>query len=917
MAEQTMSKETLTMSTRKIAAALALALLSLAAMASPAPAQQAITEYEIGSSDQRAGGHPDLIARLRLDKPGQPEVAKNVTVNMPEGVFGNPGAIFKCRASVFVVNECTPGSQVGLISIIANYEGNPNKILGTAPLYNMETVSEDEAARLAFVVPTIDIPVVIPIEVRNDSDLGLKLSINSISQTLALTQASMTVWGFPADASHDSTRFYPGSPGSPPGCVGSLLPDCLSPPNPRAGIVARPFVDNPSICTGEPLLATVDVVTYQDSVPSHETAEFPATTDCESQRFDPVFNVGLTTNEADAPSGLDIQLKATQFLTGEAPSASTLRSGTLTLPEGLTINPDAADGQIACLDSQARFNTLLPGNCPDNSKIGTLEVITPALDDPLIGSLYIGEPKPGNQYRAFMIFDGQGIHAKLVAEIHPDPQTGQLTMSLTDIPQVPFEEFNLHLFASDRGLVATPTFCRIYSGAARLRPWNASLATQTSSPIVSVAAGPKGASCPGEVRSFNPRLVAGTSTPVAGDFSAFTLKLDRDDGDQFLGDLTFRMPPGFTGNLRGISYCPEGSIAAAAQSQGRTEQASPSCPASSQIGTTNVAAGPGEHPFHAYGKMYLAGPLKGAPLSVVAVTPALAGPYDYGVVVVRVALQVDPLTAQVFAASDTVPSIIGGIPIRMRMIQVNIDKPNFTINPTNCSPFTVDSQGIGDQGTVTDFSSYFQAVNCARLPFRPKMTIRQIGRRGTKRARNPQLQIDLRTRPGDANVKSLSVTLSHAFEIDQRHLGNICSEKELVEKQCAGRTPIGKATTTTPLLDQPLSGPVYAVSGAGGLPRLAFILNGQVNLVPRAETTTVGGRLKTTVPVVPDAPIGHFAMTVFGGKTGYLINTRDICRHTPVTQIAYTGQNGKTHSQSLKLKTACGKKQARAKRRGR
>ena len=215
-------------------------------------------------------------------------------------------------------------------------------------------------------------------------------------------------------------------------------------------------------------------------------------------------------------------------------------------------------------------------------------------------------------------------------------------------------------------------------------------------------------------------------------------------------------------------------------------------------------------------------------------------------------------TAQVTAASDKVPAIIGGVPIRMRSIQVNIDKPNFTINPTNCSPFTVDSQGIGDQGTVTDFSSYFQVVNCARLPFKPAMTMRQVGKKGTTRTKNPQIDFDLKTRPGDANIKSLSVTLSHAFEIDQRHLGNICSEKELIANQCAGRTPIGKASTTTPLLDQPLSGPVYAVSGSGGLPRLAFILNGQVNLVPRADTTTVGGAPeddRAGRPRRPDRPL--------------------------------------------------------------
>jgi hypothetical protein len=219
-------------------------------------------------------------------------------------------------------------------------------------------------------------------------------------------------------------------------------------------------------------------------------------------------------------------------------------------------------------------------------------------------------------------------------------------------------------------------------------------------------------------------------------------------------------------------------------------------------------------------------------------------------------------------------------------------------------------------GTFTDFSSYYQVVNCQRLPFKPKMTVRQIGHKNTHRARNPVMRFDLRTRQGDANIKSISVTLSHAFEIDQRHLGNICSEKELAEKECVGRTPIGKATTTTPLLDQPLAGSVYAVSGSGGLPRLAFILSGQVTLVPRANTkTTPGGQLKTTVPVIPDAPIGHFALTVFGGKTGYLINTRDLCTQPPVINVVYIAQNGKKVKQRARLKASCGPKASRRTRR--
>ena len=389
----------------------------------------------------------------------------------------------------------------------------------------------------------------------------------------------------------------------------------------------------------------------------------------------------------------------------------------MTLPEELTINPDAADGQAACSDALANFGTEDLAGCPDNSKIGTFSISSPALEQDLIGSIFIGQPLPGNQYRLFLIADGSGIHAKLTGVFKPDPVTGRLTMEVRDLPQVPFEEFQLHLFASDRGLLASPTHCGISELSAKFVPWNSVLPEVTSSVNLALKTGPGGMPCPGLVRPFHPRLEAGTSNPAAGAFSDFHLKLDRDDGDQFLGDLNFKMPPGFTGDLRGISYCPEASIAAATQKLGREEQAPPSCPAASQIGTTNVAAGPGSHPFHAVGKMYLSGPFKGAPISLVAITPALAGPYDYGTVVIRVALHIDPQTAQVSAVSETMPQIIGGIPIRMRSITVDINRPNFTINPTNCTPFTVDSQGIGDQGTVTDFSSYFNAVNCATMPF--------------------------------------------------------------------------------------------------------------------------------------------------------------------------------------------------------
>jgi hypothetical protein len=888
----------------RAAAAATTLTATLAIAATPAVASEPIDSFNVTTSTTQAGGHPDLETSFTLGNPGSPEGAKNVAFNAPEGVFGNANVLTQCTSLDFALDQCYPNSQAGLITIYANYNGNPNYLLGTAPIYYL-VPQLDETARLAFVVPILDIPIAIPLGVRTASDYGLRFTVSGITESAPLAGADLTLWGFPADQIHNGQRFTKGSPGDPAGCPG--LADASCSDGAEVTIPNQPLTDNPTTCSGQPLTATLDVQTYEDPAnPSHAEASYPATTGCEKETFNPVLRASLTTTQTDAPSGLNLDIGASQF-EGFAASPSEVRSVSVALPPGLTINPDAADGQSACADQQANFGTEAPAACPDNSKIGTFAIGSPALSGSLQGSIYFGQPKPGDQYRLFLIADGFGIHAKLIGSIKPDPQTGQVTAFFNDLPQVPFSDFDIHLFASDRGLMATPTRCTLYAVDSDFSPWNASLADQHSFDQFGLDSGPNGTQCPGQVRPFHPRLVAGTSNPTAGAFSSFTLRLDRDDGDQFLGDLNFTMPPGFTGSLRGISYCPEASIAHAAQNPGLTEQAIPSCPASSQIGTTNVAAGPGNHPFHAVGKIYLAGPFKGAPLSLVAITPALAGPYDYGTVVVRVAVHVDSLDAHVIAVSDTVPSIIGGVPIRMRSIQVNLDKPNFIINPTNCSPFSIASQGIGDQGTVADFSSYFHAVNCAALGFAPKMTMRQLSG-GTHRSADPSLRIDLTTGPGDANIKSLAVTLSNAFQIDQRHLGNICSEAELTSKQCAGRQVIGTAKTTTPLLDQPLSGPVYAVSGSGGLPRLAFILGGQVTLIPRADAKTIkGSRLRTTVPVVPDAPIGHFSFTLFGGKAGYLANTRNLCAQPPVSSVSYTAQNGKTLSQKLPLKASCGK----------
>ncbi len=859
----------------------------------------------------QAGAHPDLTTSFSLESPGTPEAAQNVVFNAPTGVFGNPRAITQCRPADFALDECPPNSQAGLITIRANYLGEPNKLLGTAPIF-LIVPQEGETARFSFVVPVLDIPITIPVAVRTASDYGLRFTVKDITQLAPLAAAKLTFWGFPAEERHNAERFPRGEPGKPAGCPEEVGTACNATPT-RSSIAPEPLIDNPTVCTGRELTSTLEVESYAD--PTHHppvNANYPPIEGCENEVFKPVLQASPTTSETDSASGLNLDLKSPQFLT-HAAEPSEIKEAVVTLPEGFTINPDAADGQTECKETEANFMSEGPANCPDTSKIGTFSIGTPALPERLEGSVYIGEPKPGDQYRLFLTSSGFGINSKLVGSVRPNPVTGQLTAEFPNLPQAPFEDFQLHLFSGERALMATPISCTIYPVTAEFYPWNTSLAEQETSQIFSLESGPNGSHCPGEIRPFNPTLLAGTANPTANAYSNFSLKLSREDGDQDLGHLNFTLPPGLTANLHGVTYCPEAQVAAAAVTPGRTEQADPSCPSSSEIGSSNVAAGPGTHPFHATGKIYMAGPFQGAPLSLVVITPALAGPYDYGTVVVRVALHIDPLDAHVIADSETVPEIIGGIPLRLRSIQVNIDKPNFMINPTNCSAFTVGSEGVGDQGTDVSFTSPFQVVDCETLPFAPKMSITQLGgHKATARSKDPSLAIELDTRAGDANLKSLSVTLPKAFEIDQRHLGNICDRAELASDQCAGRQPIGEATTTTPLLEAPLKGPVYAVSGYGVLPHLAFILGGQVTLMPEAESSSVqNGRLKTVVPVIPDAPIGHFRFTLFGGSKGYLSNTQSLCNAPIVSTIEFNAQNGKTLTRQVKAKTACGAKRAK------
>ena len=385
-----------------------------------------------------------------------------------------------------------------------------------------------------------------------------------------------------------------------------------------------------------PLTSTVHVLGYDGSESSAEST-WPQPTGCDLLNFNPSISAKPTTTETDSASGVEIDLTVPQLLSPVFPSPSEIRTATVTLPEGFSINPNAADGKTSCSDAEARFHTDEEAHCPEYSKVGTDTINSSALPAPVPGGIYIGEPQPGNRYRIFITGDGYATHIKLAGTVHLDPDTGRLVASFENIPQSPLTEFNMHFFGAQRGLLATPTQCGNYAVHSTFVPWDEDLPSQSSTQFLTLDSGPEGAPCPSSPRSFSPTFKASSDENKAGAYSPFSFEVTRNDGDQNVSGITAATPPGFSAKLAGVSYCPESDLAASADpnASGAAQLTSPSCPMSSQIGTSIAGAGAGTHPVYLEGRVYLAGPYKGAPLSLAVITPAVSGPYDLGNVVVR------------------------------------------------------------------------------------------------------------------------------------------------------------------------------------------------------------------------------------------------------------------------------------------
>jgi hypothetical protein len=838
----------------------------------------------------QAAGHPNWgITDFTLNTfpnegaIGFPEgFVRDIIVDTPEGLSVNPEATPQCEVAKLEIAACPPESQVGVDYLTVAVATPP-----CTPAPPGKCAQARAALPVYNLVPFEGVPSMVGF-LTTSGPTFIVGSLSPVDQHVTFTISNIS----------------PPSPTSPP-IVGSRLVF-----NGKAG--DGTYLTMPSNCgPGQTSTLSVDQQTAPGAFVKKSFTTSVGASGCASVPFKPTINVTTQGGAVDSPEPTTVDV-GIPWKASDPIANSYLKTAKVTLPEGMGINPSSANGLTPCTDAQFAKGTNNPITCPDASKIGTVEVQTPSLPPNTIGGVvYVGEPlkngpgasATGEQFRIFIhaVSAARGVNVRLIGKVFPNPTTGQVTAVVEENPQATFSNFRLHLNGGSKGTLTTPNTCGPNKTTTEMTPWSEHADENTPSSSFTLTNFPGGGSCPKSLaeRPFAPSYTAKTDSTKAGAYSPFRVHIGRPDGQQEIKAVNVTLPKGLTGKLAGIPYCSEAAIAAAEAASGKAEQAHPSCSSESAIGATSTEAGTGSNPLKISGKAYLAGPYKGAPLSLVVVTPAVAGPFDLGTVVVRVALNVNPETAQINAVSDAIPHVFGGVKLDLRSIDVNVDRGKFMRNPTNCAAQATTgflNGGGSNPASSAAWSSYgvnspFQATGCSSLGFKPKLFTRISG--PTTRAKNPQIRAILEAREGDANVARTALTLPHSLFLDQSHIRTVCTRPQLASQTCPKAAIYGHAKAKSPLLSGMLKGPVYLVSSNHQLPDLVADLRGQVNIQLHGVISSKHGGLKTVFNPVPDVPVKKFILTMEKGKKSLIVNSTNLCKSPQRAVLNIKGQNGK------------------------
>jgi len=923
---------------------------------STAPLKFGVENYEMsveeegGAPDTQTGSHPfQLTTTTALNQSSEPAsppaLAKDLHFNTPPGLVGNPTVFPQCREALFLrTNEdregsdyCPADTALGIAAVKVIIPNVGNEVANfVVPLFNLSP-ERGEPARFGFFFD--EIPVFLDTSIRTGEGYAVRVSVDNITESVIFVSSRVTFWGVPGAPSHDSSRGWE--------CVADGHFSVTKPGRCSSGEESPPpFLALPTSCTGG-LETTMEADSWQDegaftTFGQNPSAALPALDGCNQLPFKPTIKVSPDVQEASKPSGLNIDVHVPQQvdLDSEGLSASDVKNIVVTLPEGLILNPSAADGLSACpllkgknpvqeeregkgeLDG-INLETPQPANCPNSSKIANVTIHSPLLPTPLEGFVYLAAPQNFSTLRGFpqenqfekhvaqyLVAEDKeaGVLVKLPGsvELGGEPgvtglQPGQIRSTFADQPQLPFEDAELHFFGGERAPLATPSHCGSYTTNASYAPWSGNGPTLAEGQFA-INTGPNDSACPGSALPFNATLASGSTNNNAGSFSELTTTLSRPDGNQNIQSVTLHYPPGLTGLLAGVELCPEGQANAG------------TCGPNSQIGETIVSVGVGGDPFTVTGgKAYITGPYEGAPFGLSIVNPAKAGPFDLQEgrpVVVRAKVEVNPTTAALTVTTNTpaqgyaIPTIIEGFPLQIQHVNVLVNRPGFTVNPTNCNKMEITSTIDSAEGSSAAVSDPFQVTNCAAMKFTPKFTVSTNGKASKADGADLVTKVTEPNEPQGSQADITKVKVELPLQLPSRltTLQKACLAKvfEANPAACPPASFIGHAVVHTPLLPVPLEGPAIFVSHGGeAFPSLTMALQGYGVTIDLVGTTFISkaGITSTTFNTVPDQPFSSFELVLPQGPysalgTNLPHESHDLCGQKLIMPTEFIGQNG-------------------------
>ncbi len=902
----------------------------------------AVQAEEGGAPFTLAGAHPyALRAHIAFEQAGesqgQPGVPfpdgdlRDLRLQMPAGLLANPSVLPLCQIADFHTprsspfeqsasgESCPAETQLGTVDF---HTGGATRRFG---LFNLAP-APGSPAELGFA--PFGTPIAFSVQLRPGPAGEYTLSLDAVgfSQQLDVAGLDITLWGTPWASSHDTERGNCLNEAEPefPWAKCSIRPLLLKAP--------LAYLTMPTDCTA-PLRVTASATSWQQ--PGVASAAFTpekagqslTPTGCGQLRFEPAAFGQLTDQKASSSTGFDFTLfgKTDGLAEPAGRAGSPVKRATVSLPQGVTINPSLGAGLGVCTPSQlgAESATSIQGEgCPNGSKIGEFTVKTPLFEEQVQGAIYLAAPhdNPFDSLLALYLVarnSQRGFLVKVAGKLTPDPATGTLTASFDDLPQFPYTDLEMRFRTGQRAPLITPAACGAALTQIEMVPWAGGLLTTHSATPSHVDAGVGGGPCPPAVPPFNPKVTAGSVNSNVGSYTPFYLRLSRSDAEQEITSYSMVLPKGITGKLAGVPFCAEAAIAAVRTRSGVAETSAPSCPKASEIGRSYSGYGVGAALTYAPGRFYMAGPYHGSPLSIVSVNAATVGPFDLGTIVIRFAFDVDPETAQLrinSAGSDPIPHILEGIPLHLREVRVFMDRQQFTRNPSSCLASkvisTLNGSGArfgdpGDDSTATA-TNHFQLLNCRTLGFRPKLGIRLRG--PARRGAYPSLRATFASRGDkDSNLKAIEVTMPHSEFLAQNHIRTVCTRQQFAAERCPKGSVYGKAVAYTPLFDEPLRGDVYLRSSSHRLPDLvASLRSGAVRITVDGKIAPAKHGIRVQFEDLPDAPIRRFVMTLRGGRHGLLVNSANICAVPPLATVKALGQTNLGAVFTTTLRGQCG-----------